>query len=94
MSTLSQSEIIERLGNFPEWRLEGGTLVRDYSFADFTMAFAFVVRVALLAEKANHHPDIDVRYNKVRLALVSHDAGGVTSRDLSMAGAISQMQEG
>jgi len=94
MTTLTKPEILERIGNLPGWRLEAGALVRDYAFADFALAFAFVARVAMLAEKSNHHPDIDVRYNKVRLALVSHDAGGVTARDISMAGAISQMQQG
>lgn len=93
MSALSQSEILDRLTTLPDWRLEAGSLVRDYSFADFTLAFAFVVRLALLAEKSNHHPDIDIRYNRVRVGLVSHDAGGVTSRDISMATAIGQMQQ-
>ncbi len=50
-----------------------------------------MVRLALLAEKANHHPDIDIRYNKVRVALVSHDSGGVTGRDGSMAGEIGKL---
>lgn len=94
MTTLSNTEIAEGLGSLPDWRLEAGALVRDYTFPDFAIAFAFVVRVAMLAEKADHHPDIDLRYNKVRLALVSHDAGGITARDMSMAQAISHLQKG
>jgi len=91
MKTLSSTEITEQLHSLPNWRFEAGSLVRDYSFADFTQAFAFVVRLALLAEKEGHHPDLDIRYNKVRVCLVSHDAGGITARDMSMAGAISQL---
>lgn len=85
MAKLSDENIQEKLRALPGWKYEAGSLVRDYAFADFTIAFAFVVRLALMAEKANHHPDIDIRYNKVRVALVSHDAGGVTARDISMA---------
>jgi 4a-hydroxytetrahydrobiopterin dehydratase len=94
MTILSNAEIAERLGSLPDWRMEAGALMRDYTFPGFADAFAFVVRVAMLAEKADHHPDIDLRYNKVRLALVSHDAGGITARDMSMARAISQIQKG
>ncbi|MGC1783454.1 MAG: 4a-hydroxytetrahydrobiopterin dehydratase [Acidobacteriaceae bacterium] len=91
MAKLSDKEIQEKLAGLPSWKYEGGALVRSYEFADFTAAFAFVTRLALLAEKANHHPDIDIRYNKVRVALVSHDSGGVTARDVSMAAEISKV---
>lgn len=91
MPKLSDQEIKEQLPTLPGWKYEAGALVHDYSFADFAAAFAFVVRLALAAEKANHHPDIDIRYNKVRVALVSHDSGGVTGRDVSMAGEIGKL---
>ncbi len=91
MAKLSEDQIREKLPTLPGWKYDSGTLLREYTFADFAAAFAFVVRLALLAEKANHHPDIDIRYNKVRVALVSHDAGGVTGRDVSMAGEISKL---
>ena len=91
MAKLSEKEIQDKLAALPGWNYDAGALVRDYSFADFAAAFAFVVRLALLAEKANHHPDIDLRYNKVRVALVSHDAGGVTGRDVSMAAEIAKL---
>lgn len=91
MAKLSESEIQEKLSTLPEWKYEAGSIVRDYAFPDFSLAFAFVVRLALLAEKANHHPDIDIRYNKVHVVLVSHDAGGVTARDISMAGEVSRI---
>ncbi len=91
MAKLSDKEIQDKLAALPGWNYDAGALVRDYNFADFASAFAFVVRLALLAEKANHHPDIDLRYNKVRVALVSHDAGGVTGRDISMAVEIAKL---
>ena len=91
MAKLTETQIQEKLHTLPDWKYEGGALVREYTFADFAVAFAFVARLAMLAEKANHHPDIDIRYNKVRVGLVSHDSGGVTARDISMAGEISRL---
>lgn len=85
MSVLSQSEIDTLLKANPDWKLESGKLVRDWTFKDFVQAMAFVNRVAELAEAAGHHPDIDIRYNQVRLGLISHDAGGITLRDSKMA---------
>jgi 4a-hydroxytetrahydrobiopterin dehydratase len=85
MSVLSESEIDTLLKANPDWKLESGKLVRDWTFRDFGQAMAFVNRVAELAEAAGHHPDIDIRYNQVRLGLVSHDAGGITLRDSKMA---------
>jgi len=93
MGKLSDQEIQEKLPALDGWRYDAGALVRDYSFADFAAAFAFVVRLALLAEKANHHPEIDIRYNKLHVALVSHDSGGVTTRDLSMAAEIGKLSQ-
>jgi 4a-hydroxytetrahydrobiopterin dehydratase len=88
MSLLSAEMVRESLGSLPDWKLEGKEIVRRYEFADFAAAMVFVNRVAEKAEAAGHHPDIDIRYNKVRLALVSHDKGGLTKRDMSMAKAI------
>jgi 4a-hydroxytetrahydrobiopterin dehydratase len=85
MSLLSAEMVRESLGSLPEWKLEGKEIVRRYEFADFAAAMVFVNKVAEKAEAAGHHPDIDIRYNKVRLALVSHDKGGLTGRDVSMA---------
>ena len=85
MPVLSQSEIDTLLKANPDWKLESGKLVHDWAFKDFVQAMAFVNRVAELAEAAGHHPDIDIRYNKVRLGLISHDAGGITHRDSRMA---------
>ena len=90
MAVLNQSEIDTLLKQNPDWKLESGKLVRDWTFKDFVQAMAFVNRVANLAEAAGHHPDIDIRYNQVRLGLISHDAGGITLRDSKMAVRLSQ----
>ena len=91
MTKLTEDEIRDQLAKHPGWKYEAGGLIHDYTFADFSVAFAFVVRLALLAEKANHHPDIDIRYNRVRVGLTSHDAGGVTRRDIAMAEEIGRL---
>ena len=83
--TLSAEELTAVLREMPEWALEESKLVRFWTFRDFLEAMAFVNHVAKLAEQAGHHPDIDIRYNRVKLALVSHDAGGITARDAAMA---------
>ena len=84
---LSTSEI-EALKNHTAWKLQGGKLTREWTFKDFIEAMAFVNWVATLAEAAGHHPDIDIRYNHVLLGLVTHDAGGITQRDIAMASQI------
>jgi 4a-hydroxytetrahydrobiopterin dehydratase len=85
MSVLTPEMVQESLRSLPRWKLEGKEIVRRYEFRDFAAAMVFVNQVAEQAEKAGHHPDIDIRYNKVRLALVSHDKGGLTKRDMAMA---------
>jgi 4a-hydroxytetrahydrobiopterin dehydratase len=93
LPVLKDSEIRDALQSLPEWYLSRDTLRRDYQFKSFMEAMSFVNRVAEVAETANHHPDIDIRYNKVTLALTSHDSGGITQRDLRMAKKISEMKE-
>jgi 4a-hydroxytetrahydrobiopterin dehydratase len=88
MALLSEKEVAEKLVSVPDWQLEGKNIERDLVFADFVAAMRFVNRVADEAEKANHHPDIDIRWNKVHLALSSHDAGGLTGRDFKLAAVI------
>jgi 4a-hydroxytetrahydrobiopterin dehydratase len=85
MSVLTEGAVTEKLKALPHWKLEGREIVRRYEFADFGAAMDFVNKVAAKAEAAGHHPDIDIRYNKVRLALISHDQGGLTQRDMKMA---------
>ncbi len=89
MKSLTNDEIAKFLQREPEWELRDGALSREWTFADFAEAMRFVGRVAEMAEARGHHPDIDIRYNKVRLGLVTHDAGGVTARDSAMAAELS-----
>jgi 4a-hydroxytetrahydrobiopterin dehydratase len=89
-TALTGSEIDRVLRENPDWKLHEGKLVREWTFSDFIEAMAFVNRVAALAEDAGHHPDIDIRYNRVLLGLVSHEAGGITERDAAMANRISR----
>jgi 4a-hydroxytetrahydrobiopterin dehydratase len=85
MPVLSPQAAQARLSQLPGWQIESGELVRTFEFKDFVAALAFVNRVGKAAEAAAHHPDIDIRYNRVRLALVSHDAGGITEKDFDLA---------
>jgi 4a-hydroxytetrahydrobiopterin dehydratase len=78
----------------PGWELVDGKLHRELTFADFSEAFAFMARVALAAEKADHHPDWSNSWNKVVIDLVSHDKGGVTSRDRELAEKINALAGG
>jgi 4a-hydroxytetrahydrobiopterin dehydratase len=88
---LGEEDIASRLeGN--QWRREGDEIVREWRFEDFSEAMGFVNRVAELAEEANHHPDILIHgWNKVRLSLTNHAAGGLTDADFEMAGRIDQL---
>jgi 4a-hydroxytetrahydrobiopterin dehydratase len=85
MAALSAAEVELQLNALPAWQVEGGVLVRTFQFPDFRAAMRFVNHVAEAAEEAGHHPDIDIRYNRVRLGLATHDAGGLTSRDFDLA---------
>ena len=90
MKALTNDEIADFLAREPLWIFAEGKLLREWRLKDFLAAMAFVNRVAAMAEDAAHHPDIDIRYNRVRLGLVTHDAGGVTARDASMAAQLSR----
>jgi 4a-hydroxytetrahydrobiopterin dehydratase len=82
---LSDLEIQRALGSLPGWSRRGDVLTKTFTFPRFTDGIDFVVRLAQLAEAANHHPDIDIRYTKVTVTLSTHDAGGVTVNDLDLA---------
>ena len=88
MPAFSSTEIAQALKTIPDWRLDKDALTRSFSFSDFREAMSFVNSVAAAAEHAGHHPDIDIRYNKVHLALSSHDEGGITEKDFSLAAKI------
>ena len=82
---LSDLEIQRALGNLPGWARRGDTLVKTYVFERFADGIAFVGRIAADADAMDHHPDIDIRYMKVTTALSTHDAGGITQSDLTLA---------
>jgi 4a-hydroxytetrahydrobiopterin dehydratase len=89
---LQDSEIDERLGALDGWRREGDAIVRDRELADFAAAMVFVNAVADAAEAANHHPDILIHgWNKVRLTVTNHSAGGLTQADFDLAATIDTM---
>ena len=85
MKKLTAAEIKTALARLPDWKKSGATIVRTFAFKDFVAAMKFVNAVAKLAEAAWHHPDIDIRWNKVTLALTTHDAGGLTRKDFALA---------
>jgi 4a-hydroxytetrahydrobiopterin dehydratase len=90
-SVLSGAEVVQALRNLPGWNLNGNAIEGVFEFPNFVEAMGFVNRVAEAAEAVNHHPDITINYNKVKLSLTSHDSGGVTQRDLRMAGKVNEL---
>ena len=92
MSTvLSDAEIHQALAQLPGWKQNGKAIERVFQFENFVKAMEFVNQIAEAAEAVNHHPDILINYNQVTLTLVSHDSGGVTQRDIKMAGRINEL---
>jgi 4a-hydroxytetrahydrobiopterin dehydratase len=85
MAKLNAAQIKTALASVPDWKRTGVTMVRTFAFKDFPAAIKFVNGVAKLAEKAWHHPDIDIRWNQVTLTLTTHDAGGLTEKDFNLA---------
>ena len=85
MKKLNAVEIKSALGKIPGWKKKGSVISRKFQFKDFPAAMKFVNAVAKAAEKEQHHPDIDIRWNKVALALTTHDAGGLTEKDFVLA---------
>ncbi len=85
LTKLDQDTIARKLADLPEWAQTGENLQRTFTFDDFRSAMEFVNRVARLAERHKHHPDILIRYNKVTLTLSTHDAGGITEKDFALA---------
>ena len=85
MKKLAPKEIRSALTAAPHWTRRGSEIRREFNFPDFGAAIKFVNRVARAAERAGHHPDIDIRWNRVQLRLTTHDAGGLTERDFALA---------
>jgi 4a-hydroxytetrahydrobiopterin dehydratase len=93
-SRLSDADIRERLKTRPRWSYADAALRREFVFADFSEAFGFMARVALAAEKLDHHPDWTNVWNRVKVALSTHDAGGVTDLDFRLAEEMDRLAEG
>lgn len=85
MALASDARIAGLVSELPEWSRDGDGLVAEFRFTDFSQAVGFVTRVALAAEKADHHPDIDIRWNRVLLRLSTHSENGITEKDLHLA---------
>ena len=85
MAKLSPTEIRAALKTLPNWQRKGCVIRRTYEFADFLQAMKFLNAIARAAEKAGHHPDVDIRWNRVTLALTTHDDGGLTAKDFELA---------
>lgn len=94
MSTLDTDTIRDRLGRLDGWELEGDHIVRSWTFDDSRSAVSFINRVAELADDAGHHPDLYNSYTTVRIALTTHSEGGVTDKDLDLAGRIDAVVAG
>ncbi len=90
---LTAQDIKDWLKKLPEWELEKKHIERTFEFEDFSAAIDFVNSVAEIAEDEEHHPEIDIRYNKVRLQLSTHTEGGLTERDFEVAQKVETLAE-
>ena len=88
---LADTKILTAMAAIPNWQLSGGKITRTYEFKDFPAAIKFVETIGAIAEQAWHHPDIDIRLNKVTLTLTTHDAGGLTEKDFKLARQFDQL---
>lgn len=91
LQRLSAAEIAAELARLDGWQLDQNRLTKDFKFKDFGEAFSFITRVALLAEKQDHHPDWSNVYNRVHIALSTHEVGGISTRDFRLAAAIDDL---
>jgi 4a-hydroxytetrahydrobiopterin dehydratase len=88
VNKLDRQQALPLLAALPQWQYDEvrGAITREFRFADFAQAFAFMTQIALAAEQRNHHPEWSNVYNRVRITLTTHDAGGLTQRDIDLAG--------
>jgi 4a-hydroxytetrahydrobiopterin dehydratase len=91
---LSDLEIQRAIGSLPGWARRGDALVKTFTFRKFSEGIDFVQKIAKAADKADHHPDIDIRYTKITCSLSTHDSGGITDADLTLASTIDGIAEG
>ena len=92
MKTYNKETILPELQHLKEWQFSDNAIVKKFQFLNFTQALGFIVQVGLQAEKQNHHPELFNVYNKVTITLNTHDADGVTNKDLNLAKAIDGIQ--
>lgn len=88
MAKLSNEDMAAALAGLPGWSRAGDTLTKTFTFATFPQGISFVDRVAVVAEELGHHPDITINYSRVTMTLATHDEGGVTEKDVTLAGRI------
>jgi len=88
---LSETEVTEKIKTLPGWTTDGKEISHTFQFKDFVTAIDFVNKLVEPAEEAGHHPDIAISYNKVKISLTTHDAGGITQKDFDLAQEISQL---
>lgn len=93
MMLLNQTEINQKIQQLSGWTTDGKKITRTFQFKDFVDAIAFVNKLVEPAEAAGHHPDLIISYNKVTVNLTTHDAGGITQKDLDLAEKISQLAQ-
>ncbi|MEA2704087.1 MAG: 4a-hydroxytetrahydrobiopterin dehydratase [Actinomycetota bacterium] len=94
MGKLTDEEIASGLGELPGWEGGGDEISKEFRLGNFKDAVSFVVRLSYEAESRNHHPDLEVHYNRVKVTLSTHSEGGVTAKDLDLAGAIEGLPGG
>ena len=90
---LNETEVRQKLANLPNWISSGQTINTTYKFKDFVQAIEFVNRLVAPSEKASHHPDISISYNRVTIHLTTHDAGGITQKDFDLAQEIARIAD-
>jgi len=91
MPKIAGTEVQRRLGDLPEWSVEGEVITRQFTFAGFPEAIAFVVRLGFAAEAADHHPDLLINYKRVKVSYSTHSEGGLTDKDFEGARAASAL---
>ena len=91
MPLLSDAEVVSALAALPGWSRAGDEIEKTFERPSFADAIAFVVRIGFLAEAADHHPDLDVRWRRVRVSLTTHDSAGVTANDVDLASSIEKV---
>ena len=91
MARLDEKEVERRLGELPEWSRSGEAITRDFGCGDFAGSVEFVNRLTPVAEEMNHHPDLSISWNKVKVSLSTHSEGGITENDFTLAAKIDSL---